>query len=38
MKILCFFLVSVSVGIVGAIIYDWMYIGGSATIGQVLFT
>jgi hypothetical protein len=38
MKILFFFLTSVSVGIVGAVIYNWMYIGGSATIGQVLFT
>jgi hypothetical protein len=33
MKMLCFFLASVSVGIASAVIYNWMYIGGSATIG-----
>lgn len=31
--LLCFFLASVFVGVVGAVIYNWVYIDGSARIG-----
>jgi hypothetical protein len=31
--LLCFFVITVLVGIVGAIIYNWMYVTGNARIG-----
>jgi type I restriction-modification system DNA methylase subunit len=36
MLFLCFFLASISVGIVGAVVYNWIYIDGSATIEFLL--
>jgi len=32
MLMLCLFLASISVGVVCAVIYNWMYVQGSATI------